>query len=279
VDDKAFALVETLIQKYPTEAKPYSVKGDYLMAQEKELEALETYRKALQFDQSIYPIWKQVLMLEYQHGKFELLYSDGKECIEYFPAISLVSYLASVGANQTKHHQDALQICQSSLELGIEEKQLKVEITAQLAEAYFGLKQLDKGVKTYEEAISLDANNNLNKNNFAYRLALNKLNLERATKLIDEVLLQNDKASHYLDTKGFILFQQGKFTDALIFFKRALEFDAADKIIVEHMGDVQFKLGDSSKALEYWEMARILGSTNKVLEKKIKEKTFYDPIY
>jgi len=50
-------------------------------------------------------------------------------------------------------------------------------------------------------------------------------------------------------------------------------------MIVEHLGDVYFKIGKITEALVFWEKAKELLSDNQSLEKKIEDKRYYDPVY
>jgi hypothetical protein len=46
--------------------------------------------------------------------------------------------------------------------------------------------------------------------------------------------------------------------------------------VLEHYGDVLYKLGDHEKALEYWIKAKNKGQGSDFLEKKIMEKKLYE---
>jgi Tfp pilus assembly protein PilF len=135
------------------------------------------------------------------------------------------------------------------------------------------------GKENYEKALKIDSKSSLIKNNYAYRLALAKIDLDRATSLMDEVLKEDGEVAHFIDTKGFILFQQGKYQDAMTQFEKAYKAKPSDKIIVEHMGDGNVKIGNKEKAVEFWSKAKELGSTNKNLDKKIEKKEYYEPVY
>ncbi|MNE62327.1 Tetratricopeptide repeat protein [compost metagenome] len=111
------------------------------------------------------------------------------------------------------------------------------------------------------------------------RLALANMDLEKAEKLINEIIDSKANQAPYHDTKGLVLFRQGKFKQALEQFTIADELEKENKNYIEHMGDAFFKLGDSGKALELWKKALSLGSKNKSLSKKIQSKTYVDPEY
>lgn len=279
IDPEVYELVEMLVVQYPEEAKAHSMHGDYMLRAEKEDEALKSYKEALKYDKSQYPIWNQVLIMEYQNSNFEDLYIDSKNCLEYFPTIPTVYLLNGVSAVQLKKYEEAITVLETGKDLVVNDKSMEAEIYGQLGEANFGLKKYDSGKSNYEKALKLDPNSSLLKNNYAYRLALANIELSKALSLMDEVLAENGDVAHFNDTKGFVLFQQGKYGEALIFVEKAFKIKPSDKIVVEHMGDCLFKLGNKDKAVEYWLKAKELGSTNKNLDKKIDKKEYYEPIY
>ena len=47
-------------------------------------------------------------------------------------------------------------------------------------------------------------------------------------------------------------------------------------MIVEHYGDILFKLGEVTDALEQWKAAKILGDTSDMLERKIDQGTWLE---
>jgi tetratricopeptide (TPR) repeat protein len=249
-----------------------------MLRAEKEDEAFLSYKQALKYDKKQYPIWNQVLIMEYQESKFEELYQDSKECLEYFPSIATIYLLNGVGAVQTKRYEDAIAILDAGKDLVVNDKAIEAEMYGQLGEAYFYQKKNDLGKEMYEKALVLDPASFLLRNNYAYRLALAKIDLNHALELIESVVGTNETA-HFLDTKGVILFQQGKYAEAMIFYEKAYKSEPSDKIIVEHMGDAYFKAGNKDKAFEFWKRAKELGATNMNLDKKIEKKEYYDPNY
>jgi len=85
--------------------------------------------------------------------------------------------------------------------------------------------------------------------------------------------------AHFLDTYGWILFQQKKYPEALEQFKKAQAKSTSDKHIIEHIGDALFKMGNVADALISWKKAKELGSKNQRLNEKIDKKTYYEPEY
>lgn len=279
IDPEVYELVDILVDTYPKDAKAHSIKGDYLLRADKEEEALGSYQKALEYDKTKYPIWNQVLIMEYQASDFEALYSHSKECLTLFPTITTVYLLQGVSANQVKKYDEAIDALSVGRELIIDDKPMEAEFFGQMGEAYFGLNNIEEGKKAYKKAIELDGNSSLLKSNFAYRLAMAKSDLELARSLAIQSVNVAPNQAQFKDTYGWVLFQLGDYSNALIEFKDAYEIDSKDDMIIDHLGDAHFKNGNIEDAIKWWEMAKEMSSKNKNLEKKILDKQFYDPLY
>lgn len=279
LDESVLNLVNQLVIDNPKEAKAHSIQGDFYLRLNKEKDALNSYRKALEFDQNQYPIWNQVLLMEYQSGSFETLYQDSKKALSLFPTIPTIYLLNGVSAVQLKKYQEAIDILINGKELIVNDPSIEAELLGQIGEAYFCLNQLELGKENYKAAIAKDPQSLLLRNNYAYRLALAKIDLEYAFKLAKEISELNPNNVHFIDTKGFVCFQMGKYGQALNYFELAYTEDATDKLIIEHLGDAYFFNNETPKALELWERALKMGATNKNLQKKITNKKYYDPIF
>ena len=63
------------------------------------------------------------------------------------------------------------------------------------------------------------------------------------------------------------------------FFLRALKEKENDAVLLDYIGDNYYFLGEISKASEFWLKAKLLGSKNKSLDRKINTKTYHDQHY
>ena len=276
VDSRAIELAEVFVQSSPESSKPYTLLGDFHLANGHEDEALISYRKALEFDKSTSSLWNQVLLMQYQAQLFEDLATDSEEALKYFPTLPTFYLLNGVANIQLKKYDLAI----TSLEVGREyitgDNAMKAEFSGQMGEAYFGKKDFEKGKKWYEKALSEDPNSTLLLNNYAYRLAIYKIEIEQAEKLILTAIKKSPNQPSFIDTYGFILFQKGDYKNALLQFEKAFGLDNEDKVTAEHLGDVYIKLKSTSEAQKYWNKAKELGSKSKLLDKKIASSEYYE---
>jgi len=279
IDPEMYELLDILLEVHPEESVVYSIQGDYLLTAKDEPGALKAYTKSLDRDKSQYPLWNQVMIMEYQASMYNELYVHSKECLELFPTMSTVYLLNSLSSNQLKKYNEAAEIAGYGIEIVINDAPLKAELYGQLGEANFGLKNYSDGIADYKKGISLDPQSTLLKNNFARRLATSKQELDLAESMASQIVEAFPKNALYQDTYGWVQFQKGEYKEAKKYYEMALYLEMEDAIISEHCGDVYFKLGQKEKAYEFWKAAKKMGSPNKALDLKINDKKYYDPIY
>lgn len=279
LDKNVLELGSILVDQYPNEAKAHTLLGDLYMKDNNEVMALASFKRAIELDPSKYTIFEQVLLMEYEFQQYEILYKDGMKAIEYFPSDGKFFLLTGTAANQLKKYQEAIDLLLVGKDLIINNPALKAELLAQIGQAYFKLRKLPEAKKNYDEAIEIAPGNTLNLNNYAYYLAIEKTDLEKAEKYILQVLEQNPNDYHFLDTYGWVLFQKGDFKKALEIFEKAVNSNQKEPLINEHLGDCYVKAGKPDEAVKYWKKALELGSKNLSLPKKIEKKIYYDPAF
>jgi tetratricopeptide (TPR) repeat protein len=89
-------------------------------------------------------------------------------------------------------------------------------------------------------------------NALGYTLADRNRSLDEAATLITAALEQMPDSPAVLDSKGWVLFRQGRATEALPYLQRAGEM-GDDVEIVLHLGEVQWALGAKADARATWQ--------------------------
>jgi len=152
---------------------------------------------------------------------------------------------------------------------------MQVEIYSMLGDAFYNLKQLDKSFASYEEVLAMDSSNAHVLNNYSYFLSLEKTRLEKAVTMSSRLVSLFPEDATYLDTYGWVLYQAGRFREALIPLEKASKASGSG-VIWEHYGDALFRNGKEAEAEAAWKKASELGGgTSPDLPAKIRDRKVY----
>lgn len=275
--EEAFMLAQLLIETHPGEAKAHAIYGDMLY-QDKQLEdALAQYEQALEIDSSVFEVWQQTFFIYNEMRKYEELEKATASALELFPSQPLVYFFNGIAKNQLKKYKEAAEILSLGEPLVIDNPLLKAQILSGMGESYNYLEDYAKSDSSFEKALLFDGDNAYTLNNYAYYLSLRSANLERAKEMSEKSIQLEPNSSSFEDTYAWILFKMNNFSEAKKWIEKAMENGGNDSaVILEHYGDILFKLGEVDKAVSYWQKAKSLGSESEIISKKIADKKFYE---
>jgi tetratricopeptide (TPR) repeat protein len=275
--NQAFELTEILVNTHPNDPKSYSILADFLYRDKKYEQAREALRKVNSLDNSRYPIWETLLIIESELNDTSALIREGETAIQLFPEQPLLYLITGIGYYRNGQIEKALSLLQKGVTFVIDNDKLLLQFYTYLGDLYFKNNQFDKSFSTFKKALLIDPENIYILNNFTYYLALQNEELDRAEQMgrkLNELAPGNPS---YQDTYGWVFYKLGRYDDAKKWLKKALESGGANNdIILEHMGDVYYKLGEKDKALDYWQRAKSIGNGSDFLIKKITDKKLYE---
>tara|TARA_B110000467_G_scaffold135431_1_gene132343 strand:+ start:869 stop:2611 length:1743 start_codon:yes stop_codon:yes gene_type:complete len=274
---QAHELSEIMISAHPNDIKARSVYADILYTDNQFQEAKEQYLSILEQDKSKSQIWSQVLFIQAEQNDFEGLLKTSNEALEYFPTDPLFYYFNGVSNKRFKNYDDAINSLEMGVEFVIDNQNLLLEFYSSLADVYHATKAHKLSDVFYEKVLAVDSNNILVLNNYAYYLSVRKVNLERAKAMSFKCNELEQNNGTYQDTYAWILYEMGDYADANIWMQKSLT-NGGDKsaVVVEHYGDILYKLGEVKLAVEQWKRARELGEGSNKLSKKITEGKLYE---
>lgn len=236
--------------------------------------ALKYYEKATSNSKNK-ETYMRICALNYEMKEFDTLALFSKQALDLFPTNATFYYFNAVALLQQKKYDDCIDIAESGLAYTLDSYG-KEDLNVLIAEAYFGKKDFKKGKDAYEALIKSNPRNLFLKNNLALILAKNNIELDYADKLINQIAELDPKNQNYQFTKAFILFRKGKYNEAQSILESIAKANPKDASLQNLLGDIAFKKGDANKALEYWNAAKELGFKNSILDRKIKDKKYYD---
>ena len=280
-EEKAKNLANRILEAHPNDANAYAVYGDlYLnLSQFKDKSynqhnAIDMYRKAVQLDESNFGIWQNVLQIEAELYEIDSLKVHSDQALEVFPNQPAFYYYHGFAQLSQKNYSEAVAALEQGKKIS-NDPNLKVTFSSLLGDAYQGAGDHEKSDASYEEVIEADPNNYQVLNNYSYFLSLRKEKLDKARKMSGKVIKANPDDPTYLDTYAWILYMQGNYKEAKKYLELAIEKEAGGTII-EHYGDVLFKLGDIDGAVKQWNRAKGMDDTSDLIDKKIADRKLYE---
>lgn len=271
---QAYELLDILVEVNKSEAKSFSMKGDFLFRDRRDNEALSAFQKALALDQSKSQIWEQVLALELSLSKYQDLARDGQKAIELFPTNPLFYWYTGNGQDRNGQTQDAIDTWNMGKEMVVENNDLLSQFYSSLGSAFNKTKDFVKSDEAFERAITLNPNDVFTLNNYAYYLSLRKTKLERAEQLIKRAIEESKGNSNFFDTYAWVLFQKANYTEALTWIEKAINATPTPSgELREHYGDILFKNNKIDSAVEQWKLAAQSGKASPEINSKISKRS------
>lgn len=149
------------------------------------------------------------------------------------------------------------------------------ELYGTLGDLYYKLGDRRNTFKSYDKSLDNSIDNARVLNNYSYYLAINNKKLSKALEMSTQAVIIEPNNSTYIDTKGWVLFQMGKYEEAKDVLRNAVAKDGnSSAVINEHYGDALYKSGNKDSAYIYWLKAKELGEENPKLEEKLRTKTY-----
>ena len=279
--ERANALLDTLIIEHPQEPKLNLIYGELLMLQQKNEEAQNQYRIFAESNPSNPTGWEQLLRAV-PPDSIDASINVCETAISYLPDEILFYFYLGVGKFQKKENKEALRILKDGVSRSTEDDSpvLISEFYGLIGNLYFEDKNSDSAFVAFDKALRYNPKNLGVLNNYSYYLSLEKKNLDRAEKMSRVTITAEPTNPTFLDTYGWILFEQGDYVSSKIYLGNAVKYSEEKEKeispeVLEHYGDVLFKSGDEEQALEYWKKAKEKNEEpSETLNKKIETKTF-----
>lgn len=268
---KAYELLELTRIAHPGEAKIYSMYGDFLYKDKQDAKALDMYKQAAALDGSKSAIWMQILQIEASLRTFEDLYTDGKEAVELFPGQPQFYFYLGIACEQLKKYEEAIEALNTGKELVVDNTPFLLQFYSSLGSSYHYTGNFAKSEESFEYALKLSPTNDLLLNNYAYYLSLRKARLEKAAEMsaLSNSIQPNNPV--YEDTFAWVMYQKGNFAEALAWIEKAKSNGARGGEFFEHYGDILYRNGKVSAAVEAWKQAQSAGGASADVEMKIQQ--------
>ena len=159
----------------------------------------------------------------------------------------------------------------AALEKGAALDVKNTRIQFRLGVIYDKIGQRDKGIDAMKQVIQLQPEDAEALNYLGYTYADLGINLNEAEALVQSALKIKPEDGYIRDSMAWVYYKQGRYEDALVWLKKAIDIVPQDPTILEHLGDVYLKLNSKDKALESYRRSLELQTKGREqVERKIK---------
>jgi len=265
--DIATNIFTSLNNEYPTEWIPYYYLGAIDVINKNEEGTKEKFSKAVQYADTSKQAYLLVGISYYQMNKIREARETFVVGLSRHPNdFELLNFMGNI-EQQLGNTTSALVFYEKAKDANPDD----VNNLVALAGIYESLKRYSESNAAYEKVLSLEPDNALALNNYAYYLSVRGERLKEAQVMSKRSLENNMDNASYLDTYGWILYKLGNYKEAAEYILKSLAINGNSAVVNDHLGDVYDAMKDRTNAMKYWKRASELAPDNPEFKAKIQK--------
>ena len=271
-------LATITVNIHPENASVYAILADIYYNEGSLEQAKKSYLKSLELDKNQFLVFNQILLIDIELGEFESMVNISKNAIELFPTQANLYLFNGMGNLYIKNYKDAVNSFENGLNFVVENNLLKAEFYSYLGDTYHALNSHKLSDENYEKCLTLTPKNATVLNNYSYYLCIRDTLLEKALVMSQKSNELKPNNPSFQDTYAWVLYKLKKYNEALFWIKKAIKNSIKKSaVLVEHYGDILFRLNNIDEAVTQWGFAKDLYKNppenllKKITTKKINE--------
>ena len=269
-------LFTVLIQQHPHEASIHQLYSEYLYAKHDIKGAIEQLGYSLDVNPTDASGWRNMVILNMIDDNYADAVKASEKALEYNPGnLDLMGYVAGC-YHQMKEYDKAIETYVKTLVLtDSTDIEKQSELYCGMGDTYSEMDDTAKTVECYEKALELDPLNSGALNNYAYYLAQRAQDLDRAERMAALAVKEDPDNANFIDTYAWVYFAKKDYNMALLYIRSAME-KGENMHFLEHYGDILWFTEGQEAAVEQWTKALEQDPDNELLQRKVKDKTYYE---
>ena len=269
-------LFTVLIQQHPHEARIHQLYSEYFFTKKDYKGAIEQLGYSLDVNPTDADGWRNLVILNMMDNNYPDAVKASEKALEYNPDnLDLLGYVAGC-YHQMKEYGKAIETYEKTLALvDSADVERRANLITGMGDTYSEMNDSAKTVDCYQRALELDPANSGALNNYAYFLAQRGQDLDHAERMAALAVKYEPDNANFIDTYAWVFFAKKDYDMALLYIKSAVEKDE-DNHLLEHYGDILWFTGEKEQAVEQWTKALEQDPDNELLQRKVKDKTYYE---
>lgn len=269
-------LAEALLATHPAHPQIVSLYSNLQIANNKFETAIFQLEKVRQADPNNYQIIVKLLFLCDKAEEWQKLNEVSHEAVGEYSQIFLPYYYYGISLFHLERYNEAISALEKCLTLIKTETEVKPYTLAILGRCYSETGLYEKSESCFLQATSLAPDDIRIKTEFCYGLLAQPDRIKDAENLAKELITSENNNLEIFDLYALTLFNKGNYNEAKIWAIKAIDNHNCTKgLPYEHYGDILYKLGNTSQAVVYWNLAKSKGkNVSKNIDKKIEGKAY-----
>lgn len=262
IDNKCQPLIESLVNHYPND---YNVRFYYMRffaSQKKWEEAAEQMGNIIELFPASHTDYVTYAQMHYFAENQTAALDAINQGIAKFPDEYELYEVKAIFLLNFDETETAVKVLREALEISsltdVERSEIYCNI-ADMLQKDESVSDADEVRANYEKALSLNAENHLAMNNYAYWLSTSGGDLLKAKDLIKKAVVYEPSSATYYDTYAWVCFKLGELSEAKLYIDMAILFDKSEQEgkpsqimeLLEHAAEIYDKIGQHDKADEY----------------------------
>ena len=272
--EDALSELETVVADNPASLAAYREHGRILLERGDHAGALQKFEKALLLNDEDPRLYLQLVELCLKSGSEDRAVWWLSQARGKFSRLPELPYYEGQILGQLKRWKEALLAFDMAADLAAKYQPsfLNAEFHFQHGVTAERAGERASSEKHFRACLALDDNFAPALNYLGYMWAEKGQNLAEAELFIRRALEQEPDNAAYLDSLGWVLYQQGRYQEALPPLEHAVALSAEDPdpTLHEHLGDLYDRIGRRPDAVASWEKAQALEGSSKELPAKLQ---------
>ena len=262
------ALIKRLYIRHPESKDVATLYAQHLILSGEINSALELCKQLIDPKSPTIEEYTRVIEIENHLNRPDSVRHYTDRALAIFPHNTDLLHMRGALALQRKEYDEALTLYNEALKHA-DNDTLRSSLWGAIGDVEHQRNQMKRCYKAYDKALRYHAENAMVLNNYAYFLALDNRDLERAHTMITRALSLAKNNSTYLDTMAWVLYRLERYAEAKKYMQQALSLDRSRSAeLALHYGDILHALGEDFMAKTYWRKALERGAKKEEIEKR-----------
>jgi tetratricopeptide (TPR) repeat protein len=252
-------LALALMAAYPGDPRVVELYADHAARGGEPEAALTAVKNRLARPDPTLGLYMKAIEIEAMMGRSDSVALWSDRALAIYPGEIRIYLLRSSALQYMERPREAQKTLARALKVATTDS-LRSEIHGAIGTLWHEEGNLRKTFAAYEKALQCSSENALVLNNYAYFLALEERELDRARGMAQRAVGLSENNPSYLDTYAWVLYKQGDYAEARRVMQQALPLDREQSAeLMIHYGDILWALGEGFMASVYWKRARKAG--------------------